>query len=521
MSNTPIYEITFNGYEFKNVNKMTIDIEHNTTSPGAYLYSEDIITIEGVLLPTGCSANTMLLEASGMAKKLNYVDNSRTKEFRLNTIDDGYVLYDDVDANVKSFDFSLPENNKKFDRINYTVQLSIINYITGYNDLIKHESTEANRPIVSSATDNYTLEISDEKFVSITGEIIPLMKLTRNIGAVGLENGGKPAIWKARKWIENRQEKSSITGISQLKNWSFYNHQRNTDENLNQGSYNIQDTFLVSPISIPFNAIHSYTIDISQNPSEDLQIVNVKGKVQGLEQANTGDFIYKNFLNNTNTSYYNDHTKPTVSGLQNNSRQTNAYNNAYSLYTGLAFTGIFWIAKQAKTDYIDDYLYYVSDDPLQYMPVSITEGFNIKTASISYDYTYNNRSGPLLLGALVENFSVSNSSGIPSKVFRHNIIGRPMGPLTVWNTGQSGVSTKTISYEAVLPPYTGLIGYSYSQKIKDEAFNIVSGPIYSMLGRSSDQPIQKGYIESYDVNHNLGANTINATLKFVYNERCY
>jgi len=512
------YDIRFDGQEFKEVNKVTIDIEHNTTSPGAYLYSEDTITLEGVLLPSGCDGNTMLSQASGIAAKLNYADNKPTKKFKLATKDDGYILYDDVAANVKSFEFSLPEG--RFDRINYTIQFSVITYKTGLNDLTKDEPEEDKRPIVSSATDNYTLEMSDEKFVSMSGEIIPLMKLTRNIGAVGLEDGGsRPPIWKARKWIEDRQEKSSITGISQLKNWNFYNHQRNTDENLNKGSYNIQDTFLVSPGKIEGDAIHSYTIDVSQDPSADLQIVNIKGTIQGLEPANTGDFIYKDFLNNESSAYYKDHTKPTVSGFKGDEWKTNAYNHAYNLYTGLAFTGIFWIATTEKEDYIDSYLLDVSNDPLQYMPVSITEGFNIKTASISYDYTYNNRADPLIEGALVENFSISNSSGVPNKVFRHNVIGRPRGPVVIWNEKQSGVSTKTMTYEAVLPPYTGLIGYSYSQKIKNEAYGIVTQPISEMLGLQGGSP--RGYIESYDVNHNLGANTITATLKFVYNERCY
>lgn len=512
------YEIKFNGHEFDPVPKVTIENIYNTTDPGSYLYTEEVITLEGSV--TGCLTRDIMANASGLAKKLNYPDSDETKGFHFKG--DNYYLYPDpTPATVKSFEFKMPDISQSFHKIDYTVVLSIISYASGMNSLTKHETDINKRPAVSSATDNYSLEISDEKFVSMTGEIIPLMKLTRNIGAVGLQYNNKPPIWHAQKWIKDRQDKSSITGIDALKNWSYYNHDRKIDEDLVKGGYSVTDTFLVSPVPIS-GGLHNYTIEFSQDTQSDLQIVKVKGEIKGLEPANTGNEIYKDFIlpNDSPSSYYNDHIKPTVSGVGTPTpTQTVAYDNAYALYTGLAFTGIFWLAQEEK-DKIDQYLNNVSDYKLQYIPISINEGFNAKTASISYEYSYNNRSDTWLKGALVESFSISNSSGVPVKKYKHNVIGKQGGPLIFWHSDSSGISTKTISYEAILPPYTGLLRYSYSQAIKNEVYNIVIGPITGMLGIAQGAT-KKGYIESYDTVHNLGSNSINATLKFVYNEKCY
>ena len=186
-----------------------------------------------------------------------------------------------------------------------------------------------------------------------------------------------------------------------------------------------------------------------------------------------------------------------------------AYDNAYTAYTGLVFSGIFFIATQNYGSLTGESIYFNSD-PLQRIPISISEGFNTKTASISYEYTYDNRRDTLLSGALVENLSISNEYSTPTKKYKHSIPGRLGGPVIVYNSG-SGINTKTIAYEAYLPPNTGLWGYAYSQRIKNEVYNIVSKPITGMLGSTP----RSGYIQSYETNHNLGYNSITATLKFV------
>jgi hypothetical protein len=510
------YTITFDDYEFKPVPKITIDVEHKYTEAGGYLYTEDIVTLEGYI-----TGDCPLATGSGILEKINYVDSDLTKSFTFKS--NGFNIYDDRQASVKSFNIDAPANDSQSRFFTYTAVFSIIDYLEDYRSLTEEETDATKYPIVSSVTDNYTLEPSDQKHIDMKGEVIPLLKLTRNIGAVGVEDGGsKPAIWKAKKWIKDRQKLSAIKNMTNLKDWYFYNHERKVDEDVVQGGLNIVDSFLVSSQDIG-TSIHNYTIDFSQDVESDLQVVNIKGTIQGCEPAEDndgiGDIYYKSF-DEDSTEYYKNHIRPTVSGHPYPEQKSKvfAYDNAYTMYIGLASTGIFWLVHEEK-DKIDEYFDNVSNDALQYLPISINEGFNIRTASISYEYSYNNRMDTLLPGALVENFTITNSSGVPNKKYKHTIIGRTAGPLLICEETSSGVSTKTLSYEAIFPPYTGLSGYSYSQKIKSEVYGVLTYPLGNMLGNNNNQ--KKGYIESYDAQHNLGENRVSATLKFVYNHRCY
>lgn len=512
------YEIKFNNYEFKPVPKIEITIDNKYTEGGGYLYTEDIITLQGYI-----TGECPLASGSGIIQKLNYADNNNTKGFTFKS--NSVNIYNNEQATLKSFSIDAPGNDSKSRLFDYTAVFSIISYETGLRSLTKEETDANKQPIVSSATDNYTLEPSNQKHIDMKGEVVPLMKLTRNIGAVGIEDGGsKPPIWKAKKWVEDRQAISSVTGFALLKDWTFYNHERKYDEDVVQGGYSIVDTFLASPEALDKNCIHNYTIEMSQDIESDLKIAKIKGTIQGCEPANDNDGLGKFYyeFDETSTNYYNYHIRPTVSGHpgEDNRRKVFAYDNAYALYTGLAFTGIFWLVHEEK-DKIDEYYNYISNEDLQFVPIGITEGFNIKSASISYEYSYNNRMDTLLPGALVENFTISNSSGVPNKKYKHTIIGRTAGPLIICPKTSSGVSTKTLSYEAIFPSYTGLSGYSYSQKIKDEVYGVLTYPIQNMLGDPNDpNSAPKGYIESYDTRHNLGENRISATLKFVYNHQC-
>lgn len=502
--------MTFNGYNFEPVPKTTINTEHKYTDAGGYLYTEDTITLEGYI--SGCG--DILASGSGILSKFNYSDSDRTKQFSFKA-NDSTIYPDQTKASVKSFDIVAPDINRKSNTYDYTIVLSVINYATGLRTLTKEEDQINEAPIVSSVTDNYSLEISDQIHVDMQGEIVPFMTLTRNIGAVGIDDGGdKSAMWRALKWIKDRQEFSSISGMPNINELAFYNHQRQVDYNTSEGSCNISDTFLLSPTGV--GAIHSYTIEMSPNTELDLQTIKIKGNIQGLEPVNIEDkFYYEDFIDlGENYVESKDIIKPTTSGSQEDNRsKTLAYDNAYSFYTGLAFSGLFWLVDQQK-EKLDEYIDMVSDDPIQYMPVSINEGFNIDTASISYEYTYNNRTETLIKGALVENFSIENSSGVLNKKHKHNIIGRLTGPLLICPGTSSGVSSKTLSYEAFFPAYTGLKKYSYSQQIKGEVYGVLTSPIIQLIDN------KKGYIESYNVNHNLGENRINATLKFIYNANC-
>lgn len=514
-----MYTIQFNDHEFKPVPKINMTITNHTTGPGQYLYTEKLITLEGYV--SGNCITGTLFEAQKLRKALDYdPDFVKTKSLNIqggNT----KLLNDGQQAIVKSFEFS-PHDDQIDQLIDYTIVFSAITYNTGLVSLIKKDVSGYDAPMVSSVTDNYTLEVlQDKKHINMESSGLPAMKLTRRLGAVGVEDGGRPPIWKARKWIKERQEKSPIIDIEEIKYFQLYNHDRQITEDSAGGSFDITDTFLAMPPSwngaLPA-ALHTYSMDLSQDLSNDLQIITINGTIQGLEPVISNDFIYKNYIDIDNQqTILTKHIQPTVSGLEDTKYNTVAYDNAYQFYTGMVFTGIFWLAKEEKTRL--DSILDVSTNLLRYLPTNISESFNHRTASITYSYTYNNRSEPYLSGALVESFSMNNQYKVPTKTHKHSIIGKLGGPSIYYYIGTSGINTKTINYECYLPPMTGLLRYKFAQQVKDEIYTIMTRPISQYLG-NADGNNKKGYIESYELNHNLGINKLNAILKFNYVNGC-
>lgn len=483
-----------NGYPVPN---FSIAQTQNRTSAGAYLSSERVVTLEGIVYTqkmvaqnsTGTSGTsditTLFAKASGL--KSNIIANN------MSGLKIGYNTKNIVDGSglLKSISFQENENYWT-NTINYTIEIAIP--ITG--SMLQADTAGANYH-VSNVQDECRLEVIEDQTYLYNSQYLPAYRISRTLGATGKSVDVSGALVNAKKWVNFRQDNVPLTGMFPSGDFPLYNPSRNVSVDEVNGTYTVTETF-ISKSGDPW--IITNNINLSKN-LDNIRQVEINGKIQGLQKYTFNEHKHS-IINGANIASGMLDIKPEITGLSSTNYK---YLNAVSGYSSI--TGQFYQVAVNKDNILKNYESNNNTAPINPIPLSVTEGFNPTEGSISYTRTYNNRRISIISGALVETINIRESKPVNSvgEVF---VIGRRLGPIILSNTRASGIGTKTVSYEGVFPRPTGLPKYNFPKDVRDRVNTFISG-----LAPTSPSI---GFIKEDTENLNLTENRLSRTVTWEF-----
>lgn len=289
--------------------------------------------------------------------------------------------------------------------------------------------------------------------------ITRLYRLTRNITAKGSDlsslakcytnNPASGDILKAhnqaKKYVMNRIGAVSGTlntyddyptlqtyfgsGILNLdsKFYAGYNHSRTENIDVRQGTYSLQDSWILSS----GNSHENYNLSISTSEGDALTSINIDGTIKGLTSIPASGSIF----GGNYQSVYNT-----------------AYENAINKYRKITNSGMFgvnaWTFKRAQNA--------AGGISLNPKPLSITLGTNEFTGEITYNIQYDNRATNSVSGVSFEGVSIVDT--YPGDVFAIiPVIGRPTGPILQYIGGRTEYQ-RSLTIELVMEMPSGVTG---------------------------------------------------------------
>ena len=367
-------------------------------------------------------------------------------------------------AAVENLEFSPNENNWTT-TIDYSLDLRISP--TGTGSLF-YQGT-APTQFLSSCDDSFTITQEDRKDA---GENY-LYRLDRNISATAKAYTEMPsgALTYAKIWVHNRAEIATFSNIIDA-NYNLYNRTRNIELTETDGTYAIQDSFLLKEGN-PW--IYTDSVDISTN-NANLRTITIAGEIEGLSPA-TGDYHTLSDASHAsgqldisgiapNQTYQKGDTA-IWTGEGEDGTPIMKYENAVRGYEALLGGNYFF--NRALTYDEEAKAMIGSSRPLHGIPVSIDEGLSPQQGKITFSRVFDSRPTGLLKGTLFESFTYTDNA--PKALIETvPVIGRRLGPLYYNTQGYSDVSTmkfaqskgtRSITYEAFFPPNTGLANYKF------------------------------------------------------------
>jgi hypothetical protein len=331
---------------------------------------------------------------------------------------------------------------------------------------------------VSSAQDDWNIETIDENsyansptalsvlgFGNLSfaqGVNYPFYRISRTLGAVGKfipepnneVSGTKTAVKHAKEWVNfHLPIAPQYTGI--INGLNLYNFVRSINTSDTEGSYRITDNWIGIPAgALPYT--ESFTIE-SAVDSSMLRTVTVQGTIKGLEPFQTGNiyvaagapYLTNNTLAGSLQQMNTANTRITNSAKFNNAISGYHNNIRCAIYTrasALAHTGISCGNNGFSSRFIDGR---TSENMLNPIPVSITEGFNPAEGGITYSYSYNNRTLNFISGSISETITVDDTlpTSVVASVF---VLGRSLGPI-LQDLGTTTSYSRAVTVEVILP----------------------------------------------------------------------
>lgn len=186
-----------------------------------------------------------------------------------------------------------------------------------------------------------------------------------------------------------------------------YNHSRTENIDITQGTYSLQDTWILSSGS----AYENYSLSLSSSEGESRNRVSIEGTIKGLTSIPASGSIF---------------------GGNANQPANTAYENAINKYRTITNHGQFGLSahvyKRAQNA--------AGGITLNHVPLSLSLATNEFTGEISYTIEYDDRPPKFVTGAISENISVSDT--YPGDVFAViPVIGRPTGPVLQYIGGRT------------------------------------------------------------------------------------
>lgn len=189
---------------------------------------------------------------------------------------------------------------------------------------------------------------------------------------------------------------------------NFYNHFRNINKNVYEGTVTMSETWVASSAS----ALEDFNVEIQKGIDTEITTVTINGTIQGLASGDSypgGTFSSPKL--SSATSYWSSTVKP------------NLYSRANAIYSG---------TRTLKND-----------------PVNYSYGYNTVAGTITYNYTFDNRPNSVISdNSRAETINITHND--PPDIFTSlTVLGRTQGPLHQ-EINTVGPRTREISIEAVM-----------------------------------------------------------------------
>lgn len=344
---------------------------------------------------------------------------------------------------IISIAFERQSQDPMYNRLAYSIRLEadVLHIVGNENE----ESEDLQNYKISSASEEWNLETEDPDTQTY--------RISHRIAAVGkpyytldgvLE---KPAWEHAQSYVLDKlgvglQSQFMVgSGVLNLDTHSAYNYVRSQTVNETNGEFSVTETWLAFNGDYP--ALDDYTVESRVSAENGLTTVAVNGTVRGLETRNPTNWTL----------------------------QTSKYDNAKSYFNNIVGS----LHSRAAT---------ISEiNNLNPTPASTSIGRNSVAGTISYNYEFNTRGGPIFAGALSELYQESYDN--PTDVFASiPVIGRALGPV-LQDVGTTTGRRKRLSVSLVFSGYT--YGGSLPVKPDTDSLIVSFAPIASVVALSEDQ----------------------------------
>jgi len=509
----------------------TINLEGKIVRVGTAENVADLVPpttgIQGILgaisglqaLITGCPVstfeifcgNTSIFKASGTV----------LKQFTANRSSDNWVFTADYTMN---FEYNEPAYNGAFlvknTNDSWTIEPIEESFLSDFAVSVQQKAEYDNPNIIPAlpapgggvTRQGTTLTGSSNPTLYVKN--IPQYRITRKVSAVGLPKGegcsrdSSPYL-EAKKWVQARlnmgfdsASRNATTGASGSANFSdntintlsnfskifLYNHVRNTNFSVSEGSYEVNETWLAMPSSVKY--IEDYNIDV-QTDERYIKTVTVAGEIRGLSIVpipimkgnsglvpNTGGLI--DLSNSQGLS--SGALTPVSQVLDSNTNSTlpnieaNKYQNASSGWIKEIKPFLYRRASMVlnSSDRLKSYINpaltpqpppnnptYCYDNLLNIIPISTSEGHNPRKGIITYSYVFNNQFR-YISGTLYENISITDTG--PANVINEAfVIGRRLGPV-LQDTGARTSTKKSVTFDVRVMPPSSINGFFMTNK---------------------------------------------------------
>lgn len=486
------------------------------------------ITLEGQIYASGASGLSYLLSKESGLRSVFSFDG---KKFSVSCGSSPSYEYSGIKIN--SYRANKTSNNWMA-TVDYSIELQSEIATTGSGIFY-----------VSSTQDSWTLEILDDTTYSpgpfnmlllgnnrtmpfTQGANYPFYRITRTLGANGKYNfygdnnskptpptGGTTAIARAKEWV-NYQLSSypTFTGIINNGALTLYNFARSINASETEGSYTLTDSWIGIPVGANAHPyIDSFTVE-SVLDSNLMRTVTINGTVQGLEPFNSG-----NIYNKTVAPYLNDETNnknlkdtidnviPTSFHSPVNSFGTKFY-SAISGYSGIKDQ----IYNRAQSVFFTgsrygDFVWSTNFGPLKPqennlhpIPISITEGLDPIKGSVTYSWSFNNRTQNIITNSISESLTIDDQGATPNiaSIF---VLGRSLGPI-LQDLGTYTSSSRTASFEVVLPRPSSLANIRFPSDQYAQINNVIESCKPEQLVYNTNVQGIKSYVKGDITNWN-------------------
>jgi hypothetical protein len=478
------------------------------------------INLSGQIRPSGTQLGfTELLKRE---KRLRDLFSYGAGDFEI--IKEGSVIFSGINAKVLSYSTEKSDNNWVMS-MGYSVDLEFYESVRAPG-----EGNPEYR--VTSISEGWSIEPLEDYIYTIIQtpasdpdpdsnggqsqiEGVPQFRVTRKLSAVGVPKNGfyshfdknrnndseynfrnttqKPsddAYLQAKKWVDDRlklpfnktdntdgrytvllsnSDASSGSMFSTFSDLYLYNHTRNINYSITDGSYEVSDSWLALNKAAKFT--EDFTIETSTD-NKNIRTVKVQGTINGLQITQGNLYMEKDSLKvpysgdgNIYLSGYN------VGGETYNDIMPEKYNNAFSGWIYDVKPALYKRACLAINSRDRTQPWYPStpgllppgnpvfrtENVLNYIPISTSENHDLFNGTVSYTYEYNNIV-KIISGVISESYRI-NTTGPTDSVAELFVLNRPLGPV-LQSLGTKTSTTKKIEVELVLVPPTSIAGFS-------------------------------------------------------------
>ena len=383
----------------------------------------------------------------------------------------------------------------------------------------KADNEYHNPKILPAITDNGTnLGGGGNNTLSLLVANIPQYRITHRLSAVGIAHDSPShsgqfnrAYLEAKKWVEYRAARvfdgannsssdlflgyphftDDAQNIQSFTNIFLYNHLRSTNFSINEGSYELSDTWLAMPSGIKF--VEDYTVE-SSTDDRNVKTVRVQGSIKGLSlstfsamsrggvvenTSGTGQIFLSDYVNSNQSGMLSDvdYVYDSQQHSSNNNFNNTKYENALSGWLNDVKPYLYHRASTVinssdrNRDYVDSTTtsrdgnqttkppgnpIYSYEKALRINPIGSTEGHDMKKGTISYSYEYNNKGLNLISGVLSESISI-NDTGPTDVISETVVLGRALGPV-IQSLGTKTATKRDVAIEVTVNPPTGIEG---------------------------------------------------------------